>query len=46
MLTSDFVHFMLLNNVTKSLNQVGKLSFKNSYTASITVKLKVLGKNY
>ena len=26
--------------------QVGKLSFKNSYTASITVKLKILGKNY
>ena len=25
--------------------QVVKLSFKNSYTASITVKLKILGKN-
>ena len=33
--------FFSLFNV---LCQVGKLTFKNSYTASVTVKLKVIGK--
>lgn len=37
----SLAQFFSLFNV---LYQVGKLTFKNSYTASVTVKLKVIGK--